>query len=40
MNFIKIFMGLNGELAFLAMVCLVIILAIIVLTIAKKMKDK
>lgn len=40
MNFLKIFMGLKGEVAFLAMVCLVIVVAIVILTIVKKLKDK
>lgn len=40
MNFLKMFVGLNGELAFLALICIIIIVAIVILTIVKKMKDK
>lgn len=40
MNFFKMFVGLKGEAAFLALICLIIVVAIIILTIVKKLKDK
>ena len=34
------FVGLKGEAAFLALICIAIIVAIVILTIVKKMKDQ
>ena len=40
MSYLKMFMGLKGDAAILAMICVVLILSIIILTIIKKVKDK
>jgi hypothetical protein len=40
MDFLKIFTGLKGETAFIALLCVVIIIVIGILTVIKKLKDK
>ena len=40
MKLFKMFAGLKGETAFLALICVSIIVVIVILTIVKKLKDK
>lgn len=40
MKLFKMFVGLKGEAAFLALICVAIIVAIAILTVVKKLKDK
>lgn len=40
MNYFKLLVGLRGEVAALAFICLALVLIIVILTIVKKLKDK